>query len=397
MKHRSTTPVSKGIVTKSALVAAAVIFAVSGPISVSFNSSTVYATSYEEYQRQIDALNAEVGQYQQQANQLNEKAKTLENELALLTSQKAAIQAQIDVSQKKYDQLKEKIAETEKEIQNNKDALGDTIADMYVDNSISPLEMLASSNDIGDFVDKQEYRNSIQSSLSGTITQINTLKKQLEKQQVEVKRVLADQENQRKALADKEAEKQNLVNKTRGDENSYRELSASRDAEKSRLVQKQQDLLSNRYANGGGSLSGGGSLNSYEAWIGGPCYMDANWNSNRYDPLGYACGQCTSYAAYMVKAKTGVDASYWGNANQWPGSSSAYFSRGSTPRSNSIGVILAPYGDGRYGHVVYVKNYNPATNTVDISQYNEQINGQWGLYSERYNVPASVYDTYIYL
>ena len=41
--------------------------------------------------------------------------------------------AQVDLSQAKYDKLVNDITETEKQIAENKDALGQIIADMYVD------------------------------------------------------------------------------------------------------------------------------------------------------------------------------------------------------------------------------------------------------------------------
>ena len=187
MKQRSTTPVSKGLVTKSALVAGAVLVALSIPISF---GTQVYADRFDD---QINALQREIDGFQVEASKLKEQANTLQNEISNLVAQKNVIQAQIELSQAQYDKLVNDIKETERKIAENKEALGQIIADMYVDGTVSPLEMLASSNNIGDYVDQQEYRSSIQNSLSDTIDQINKLKKQLEEQKVSVERVLADQ------------------------------------------------------------------------------------------------------------------------------------------------------------------------------------------------------------
>ena len=112
---------TKGLATKSVIVAAAVIMALSTPVStyLGVTTGTASAVSQEEYQRQIDALNKEIGQYQSQAKELNEKAKSLQNELEVLSKQKAMIQAQIDISQKKHDQLQEKITQTKRDIKAN--------------------------------------------------------------------------------------------------------------------------------------------------------------------------------------------------------------------------------------------------------------------------------------
>ena len=397
---------TKGLATKSVIVAAAVIIALSTPVStyLGVTTGTASAVSQEEYQRQIDALNKEIGQYQSQAKELNEKAKSLQNELEVLSKQKAMIQAQIDISQKKHDQLQEKIAQTKRDIKANQDALGDTLADMYVDRTISPLEMLASSRSLGDYVVEQDRRDSIQTTLSETITRVNKLKKQLEEQKKEVERVLADQKNAREALAAKEREQADLLARTQNEEANYQKLTADRESEKARVQKAQQDAIQAaiRNAGGGGSLgitSGDGSMGGYP-WAGG-CTVDANALSHGgasgggEDPLGYGCRQCVSYTAWKTYQKTGYAPRYWGNANMWPAAArNAGFSTGRTPRANALGVISA----GQYGHIVYIEGYDAGSNTVRISQFNYFNAGGpgWGHYSEM-TVPASTYDTYIYL
>jgi hypothetical protein len=138
-----------------------------------------YADKYDD---QINALQSEIDQYESQAGQLRTKIGSLQDEIAGIDKQKNIIQRQIDLSQAKYNKLQEQIKQTEKAINDNRIALGDTIADLYVDNAISPLEMLASSKNIGDYVDKQTYRSSVQQKLTQTIGKIKDLKADLEKQ-----------------------------------------------------------------------------------------------------------------------------------------------------------------------------------------------------------------------
>ena len=140
MKHRSTTPVSsRRHVAKSSIVAAAVLMSASIPVAFAQN---VLADQYDE---QVKKLQSEADSYQQQAATLGALASTLQAQLDVLTKQKNEIQAQINTSQAKRDKLEKDIAATEKKIEINKEALGEIVADMYVDSSISPLEMLASS------------------------------------------------------------------------------------------------------------------------------------------------------------------------------------------------------------------------------------------------------------
>ena len=110
MKQRSTTPALKGIVTKSSLVASAVVMAFAAPIAL---GQQVLADRYDE---QIAALRAEVSGYQAKAADLRQQAGTLAAALEILTSEKNAIQREVDLSQAKYDKLVHEIAETEQQI-----------------------------------------------------------------------------------------------------------------------------------------------------------------------------------------------------------------------------------------------------------------------------------------
>lgn len=375
-----TTPVSKGLVTKSSLVAAAVVMAFATPIAL---GQRVLADRYDE---QIAALRAEVSGYQAKAADLRQQAGTLAAALAVLTAEKNTIQRQVDLSQAKYDKLVHDIAETERKIADNKDALGQIIADMYVDGSITPLEMLASSKNIGDYVDQQEYRSSIQSNLSATIKEINTLKKKLEEQKKEVERVLADQKSQRDQLAAKEAEQAKLLADTRGEEAAYQQLSAQRNAQISQLqAQQAAELAARARQVGGYTASSDGSNGGYPSvW--------ANAPMNSYvDSWGMYSRQCVSYAAFKVAQAYG-NMPYWGgvgNANQWPGNArAAGIPTGSAPRVGSVGVVSS----GQYGHVAWVEAINP-NGTIRISHYNVNWTGNYAVWD---NLSPSYFDTYIY-
>ncbi len=380
MKRTATTPVSKGLVTKSSIVAAAVVMAFATPITF---GQRVLADRYDE---QIAALRAEVSGYQAKAADLRQQAGTLAAALEILTTEKNAIQREVDLSQAKYDKLVHDIAETEKKIADNKDALGQIIADMYVDGSITPLEMLASSKNIGDYVDQQEYRSSIQSNLSATIKEINALKKKLEGQKKDVERVLADQKSQRDQLAAKEAEQAKLLADTQGEEAAYQQLSSQRNAQISQLqAQQAAELAARARQVGGYTASSDGSNGGYPS-------LWANAPMNSYvDSWGMYSRQCVSYAAFKVSQAYG-NMPYWGgvgNANQWPGNARAMgIPTGSTPKVGSVAVVSS----GQYGHVAWVEAVNP-NGTIRISHYNVNWTGNYAVWD---NLSPSYFDTYIY-
>lgn len=374
---RSTTSVSKGLVTKSTLVAAAVLMVIGAPMAF---GGRVLADKYDD---QINALQAEIDGYQQQAAVLNEQANTLQKELANLANQKATIQTQINLSQAKYDKLVVDIKATEKKIADNKEALGQIIADMYVDGSITPLEMLASASNIGDYVDQQEYRSSIQDNLSKTIEEINALKKKLEQQKKDVERVLADQKSQRDALAAKESEQAKLLADTQGQEAAYQQLSNDRNSQISSLRSQQAAAMAAAAASAGASNIGNGANGGggYPAiWANAP-------QDSLVDTWGLYNRECVSYTAFRVAA-SGRYMPYFGgrgHAYQWPSTAASFgIPSGSTPVKGAVGV----WNIGPYGHVVYVEEVYD-NGTVLVSDYNNNMDGNgWGRY-HIYTRPAA--------
>ena len=382
MKQLSATLVTSGFLTKFALVAAAVVMSVATPLALMPRAQA------DQYDAKISALRSQVGDLQARASELRQQANTLQNELNRLGAEKATIQTQIDLSQASYEKLVAEIAANEQKIADNKDALGATIADMYVGESITPLEMIASSNNIGDYVDKQSHLSSMSDQLKKTIDDIRELKKQNEQKKVDVERVLADQKTQREALVAKESESQSILAQTRGEEAAYQQLSASKNAEITKLQAQQAAELAARarsYGGGYSSLPGDGSRGGYPSkW--------ANAPMNAYvDDWGMYSRQCVSYTAFKV-ASTYGNMPYWGgkgNAHEWDDNARrAGIKVSSTPAPGTVAIL----NDGSYGHAAWVESVN-ADGTINISHYNVGWNGQ---YSEWYNLNPGYFDSYIY-
>lgn len=385
MKHRSTTPVSKPQLRKGSLVAAAVLMAAATPIAMF--ARPVLA---RDFAAEIQAVQSQIDQYQAQAGQLHQQADTLQNALNELNNQAATLQAQINASQLKYDKLTADIAANQAKIDAKRQQLGDILASSYDNSKVSPLEMLASSDNISQYLDAQTQRDSIRDQLNTTINDIKTLKAQLEQQKVDVQHVLDDQNAQKTALAAKQAEQQQLVSQTQGQEAAYQTLVAQSQATKNSLIQQQQaDLAARLRANG----AGGSAIAGDPGKGGYPANLANSAQDTLVDPWGLYNRECVSYVAWKVYQKNGYMPYGFGNAIMWPGNARRNgISTGSTPRVGAAGVMSV----GAYGHIVWVESVN-SDGTINISQYNEWLpNGGWGQYSERYHVNPATYDTYIY-
>ncbi|MDB5180946.1 MAG: hypothetical protein JWO54_709 [Candidatus Saccharibacteria bacterium] len=390
MNLRTTTPVSKSRTLKWGIALLAVIV-----VTVAGFMWINRPVSADQYDDKIRALQANMSRFQAEADRLNAEATTLGNALAQITNEKNALQSQVDLSQNQYDQLIIKIADTEKQILDNQNALGSTLASLYVDDDISPVEMLASSKDISEFLNKQEYRNSIKKELSSTINRVKDLKVQLSSQKIEVEKVLNEQKAARDSLAVKENEQATLVAQTRNDEAAYQGLIKSSASQISEAKAAQAALRARSNATGGYTLVDSGSLVDYP-WNNSNCrmvgYMSTGGsNGNGGDGHGYGCRQCVSYVAWKIAKEIGVYYSNWGNGGQWASSaiSAGYQNLGRSPQAGSIAVMW-----GNPGHVAWVEGVSPDGTKVTVSQYNYNYGSGYGMYSEMV-LSTSFFDQYV--
>lgn len=366
----------------------ALAIAVATPIAIA------QRVNADDYDARIAALQRQIDQYQSQAQAIGAQADTLQRQLDGINNEIAQIQTQIDLTQAQYDKTVIEIKETEEKISDNRDALGEVIADLSIDGKISPLEMLASSKNISDYVDKQTYQSAMQDELKSTIDNIKKLKAQLEKQKLQTEELLANQKRARETLDQKRAAQQQLVNETRGQEAAYQQLRNKSQAEQQAVMAAQQAAIRAASSRNGGVSFVGGGDGGYP-WHSGNCPMMGMFstggaNGNGGDGWGYGCRQCASYAAWKIGQRTGVIPTNLGNANQFPYSLSNR-PQGSTAHANSVGVISA----GEYGHVVWVETEPDASGFITVSQYNANYGGGWGNFS-RVRVHQSTYDRYIY-
>jgi peptidoglycan hydrolase CwlO-like protein len=374
----------------------AVLVVLASPVQL---TKTAHANSYDD---QIRALQAQMAPLQQKANELNQKANSLQSAVDALIAEKNALQAQIDLSQAKFDKLTRDIEENKKKLAVNQEVLGSTIADLYVDDGISPLEMLASSKNVSDYMDKQEYRTAVSEKLNTTIANIKALKIQLETDQKAVEQVIAEQRMQREMKAAKEAEQQQLLDQTRGEEAVYQQLTAEKRSQidSIRAQQAAMEAAIRRAGGGRGPVILPGTSGGYP-WNDSNCFVDAGAMSHGGvdgrggDGLGYGCRQCTSYVAWRAYKESGHAPANWGDAIDFPGAGAgAGFTVSSQAREKSIAVMTST---GRPGHVAWVESVNLGAGTMIISQYNYYNAGGsgWGHYSKM-EVSVGAYQKFVY-
>ncbi|MFY9228474.1 MAG: CHAP domain-containing protein [Candidatus Microsaccharimonas sp.] len=392
MKLRATTPAS---LSKIATIARNTLIVLIVAVFTVTSFQLVNPVAADEYDDKIRALQADMARYQAESDRLNGEAVSLANALAQITNEKNALQAQVNLSQSQYDKLVIDIADTEKKIKSNQDALGTTIANLYIDGQTTSIELLAGSDSISDFINKQSYRSSIRDQLSSTIKTVKDLKTKLSNQKVDVEKVLNEQKSARDALVAKEEQQANLLAQTRNDEATYQGLIANSASQIAEAKATQATIQARINGAGGNTLINTGSLTAYP-WNNNNCPMWGYLSTGGADGAGgdgrgYGCRQCASYVAWRIAKETGIYYD-WGNAVDFPrNAKNAGYVEG-PPMPGSIAVMNPAKAGQSYGHVAWVEAVNG--NNITVSQYNYNYGQGYGMYSEMV-LSASAFDYYI--
>jgi surface antigen/predicted nucleic acid-binding Zn-ribbon protein len=343
--------------------------------------STYSLVDADRFQDQINQLSAENAQKQNKVGALQVEADNLQGVIAGMQAQIDGLQKQIADNTAKSDQLKVKITEAEAELERQRGVLGQNIKAMYLEGEITTLEMLASSKDLSDFVDKQQYRNAVKDKIKTTLDKITELKFQLNAQKEEVDRLLKEQTVLQQQIAAQQAEQNRLLNLNQSEQAAFNQQIKDN---KSKIADlKRQQVLENIRLFGGGSqpgIPGGGGYpwgNAYcvhTGQVGGACYnYDWYFNGRAWDPWGYGWRNCTSWVAYKLAADGKSGFSYLGNAAEWPAGAAARGFGVEYGKGARVGDA-AVNPNGYYGHVMYVEAVT-GDGRVIVSDYNRLGDG----------------------
>lgn len=318
----------------------------------------------DQYDDQIAALKAQIAQNQAQANSLQSQADTLNNKVAGLNAQIAQNQAQLQLSQTKYSQLNDQIAALEQKLAAKKALLGEAIRTLYLEAQVTPIEVLASSNNFSDYIDRQQYLQSIRSNVENTMADITALKAQAEQQRQEQSNLIAQQKALSSELNSQRNEVANLLAETKGQESAYQGLVSQNNQKLSAVVAARAAAIKS----GQLKVSGGGCGSYPDQW----CHAAQDSVQTIY---GYPNRECTSYAAWRRSQIGKSLGGNWGNAGDW-------YANANDSGPHVGDVIVWPYGHpyaSQFGHVAVVESVS--SDSITFSQYNFDVGSGPGLYT----------------
>jgi peptidoglycan hydrolase CwlO-like protein/surface antigen len=325
-------------------------------------TSTVKA---DDFDAQIRALQAQNDSNQAQADSLAATAASYQAAVDALNAKISSLQSAIVATQAQIDELNKQITEAQAQLDHEKHVLGENIKTMYLEGDVSTLEVLASSKNLSDFVNKQEYRNSVSNKVKASVDKINDLKAELQKQQDQQESLLKDQQTQQTQLQADQTQQYSLLNYTEGQKAAYDSQIQSNNSQIASLRAQQAAL--NRKLGGVPSAGDPGHGGYPAAWNNAP-------QDSMIDSWGMYNRECVSYTAWKVYQTYGY-MPYWGgvgNANQWPGDAQAAgIPTGTVPKAHSVAI----WNVGAFGHAMWVEGVSG--NTVYVSQYNYDYAGHY--------------------
>jgi surface antigen len=379
LKWFRSTPV---LVTLSCL--ALLIAALSGGI----NALAASCSSTADCQQQIANNTSQLNSGEQDLGQLTAQAGSYEDAISQLDSQISGLQSEIGSNQATQASLQSQIIQSQAELVQQKSTLADDVKALYVSGQITPIEMLATSNSISQYVDQQVAYTAVQNKIQSAVQQIAALQAKLQAQKIQVDNLISTLQTQQSQVDEAESQQANLLSYNESQQSQYNQQISS---DKSNISQLNATLsaLNDTGSSTESGVCGGGYPTSV------PNPQGILWGckhsqDNTTDNWGMLNRECVSYTAFMASTEYGVSADNWGNAYQWITAAESHgYTVDQTPSVGAIAIRDRDYSvPGDVGHAMYVVAVN-GPDSITVNEYNENYNGQ---FDQRTFAPSS-YDS----
>lgn len=343
-----------------------------------------------DYSAKIQQLQNQNNDNQANLNSLQTAALPLQDKIANLEATIDGLTNLISSNETQRANLTDSITSLESKIAGQRQILKDSVRKMYIEGGMSTLEIMASSKNLSDYVDREQYTLAAQSKVKKGMDTINSLENTKKKQRKQISELLSDSKKMQAQVSAEKDQVNQLLADNQSQQNSISQTISSNNAQITELERKQAaenaHILASQAASGSAPVSETAASENILP-VDGTQYpwAYAPWPNEIPDPWGMDERQCVSYTAWAVSA-SGRHMPYWGgygNANQWPGDArAAGIPIDGNPRPGDVAISMS----GTYGHAMYVDSVN-SDGSLNISQYN----ANWdGAYSTKTIYPGSL-------
>jgi peptidoglycan hydrolase CwlO-like protein len=354
-------------------------------LALSSSIAPHFVEAQSALEQRVNELEQENRESREAVARLMESATSFRNAIDRLQAQINQLESQIRANEKKRDSLQKEIDDLQVELERQKSVLGENIKAMYVGGEMTTLEMLATSKDLSDFVDKEAYRNALQKQIQDTLEQIAIVQNELQAKKEKIGRLLYRLGKEQNVVDEARAEQARLLSMNQAQQNAYNDkLKTNQEKidDLNRRIEAQRALNSGTIVPDGGYyfIRFPGPTNAFNpgnypyknagfSMQLGPCSHYDSW-PDYPDRWGYCTRQCVSYTAWAVEASGRSAPMYYGSAKNWINKANrSWIHR--TPKSGDVAITTG----GTWGHAMYVEEVRG--NSIFVSQYNQQLTGKF--------------------
>lgn len=224
------------------IAAFSVLFFLFGSVAApTIQTLAANAVSTEEraaLENQLQQLEAQIDQYENQITSYQKQGRNLKNEIANLNSKIAKLNLQIRAVNITLSQLDQKISDTQSKISvtedtidANRKTLGELLKNLYQSEQASFVEIFLKTPRLSDFFSDLNSLSLLQRNVQFTIAKISDFRDQLEDQKSQLSLARADAAtihayrlSQKEEIDQAKGEKDDLLERTKGQESKYQEL-----------------------------------------------------------------------------------------------------------------------------------------------------------------------------
>ena len=229
-------------IIKTGLILMAFVSFIFGSVSAPLNHAAQGAGQQEEERKvletQLAELESQITQYEKTIASYKKQGSTLKSEIDRLNAQVAKLNLQIRAITLSLSRLNEeisatqsKIGVTESDIDQNKEAIGKLLQDLYEREDTGLIEVMLANPRLSDFFGNLNNLLAVQDSLRVALGKVVALrselldqKEALSVQRSDVQALKAYQDSQRQAIQKTRSDKDNLLQVTKGQEAKYQAI-----------------------------------------------------------------------------------------------------------------------------------------------------------------------------
>lgn len=211
---------------------------------------TAQAVSQSELKQRMNSLKEDIRESESKLQHAEDRKETLQSEVDALNANISTLESKIKLTKTEIKKTKKDIAQTERDLERQKELLQENARTLYKNGEPSTIEILFSSSNFSEFINKKEYLDSVRDKINEAAAEISALQDSLKEKQAAQEELHSKQKGQQDTLVAQQKEKKNLLEETKGQEKRYQARLADKRA-KHEATQRKIDQIMQCVSTGG--------------------------------------------------------------------------------------------------------------------------------------------------